>query len=137
MIPARSTLVHTHLEQFHERNVAPRAALKSKRSYSMPLGILLGLPSRYLVLTIEESTYKDAIPLSRTILEALHKAQEDKASFDFIRRIPVTSDGGVHRRSSRSCSRYSFSAYVAEVEVDVETGLIKCTDVGCSRPVKP
>ena len=41
----------------------------------------------------------------------------------------------------RLAPAYSFSAYVAEVEVDVETGLIKCTDVwaahDCGKALNP
>jgi hypothetical protein len=50
--------------------------------------------------------------------------------------------GGVHKGAAAGLApAYSFSAYVAEVEVDVETGLIKCTDVwaahDCGKALNP
>ena len=37
--------------------------------------------------------------------------------------------GGVHKGAAAGLAPYSFSAYVAEVDVDVETGIVKCTNV--------
>ena len=50
--------------------------------------------------------------------------------------------GGVHKGAAAGLApAYSFSAYVAEVEVDVETGIIKCTDVwaahDCGKALNP
>ena len=49
--------------------------------------------------------------------------------------------GGVQKAAAGLAPAYSFSAYVAEVEVDVDTGLIKCTDVwaahDCGKLLNP
>ena len=50
--------------------------------------------------------------------------------------------GGVHKGAAAGLApAYSFSAYVAEVDVDVETGLISCTDVwaahDCGKALNP
>jgi hypothetical protein len=50
--------------------------------------------------------------------------------------------GGVHKGAAAGLApAYSFSAYVAEVDVDVETGMIKCTNVwaahDCGKALNP
>ena len=44
--------------------------------------------------------------------------------------------GGSENTAAGLAPAYSFSAYVAEVEVDVETGIIMYRCMGCSRLVK-
>ena len=50
--------------------------------------------------------------------------------------------GGVHKGAAAGLApAYSFSAYVAEVDVDVETGIVKCTNVwaahDCGKALNP
>ena len=100
------------------------------------------LPSRY-PCSQRSKNLLQARPCYRYVIpRSTSQGSGRQGCFDFIRRIPVTSDGRSPQGAAAGLApAYSFSAHVAEVEVDVETGLIKCTDVwaahDCGKALNP
>ena len=87
------------------------------------------LSPKYLGLNDRRIYYKHDPSIGVSYLKALHKAQEDKGSLIASGGI-AHHLGGVHKGAAAGLApAYSFSAYVAEVDVDVELGLVKCTNV--------
>ena len=115
---------------FMNANAAIRAALEIKEQLLNAAWDTLGYHPDTLVLNDRRIYYKHDPAIGMSYLEALHKAQEDKGaliSSGAYRSPPM--GGGTKVLQQALPPAYSFSAYVAEVEVDVETGIIKCTDV--------
>ncbi len=127
---------------FMNANAAIRAALEIKEKLLNAAWDALGYHPDTLVLNDRRIYYKHDPAIGMSYLEALHKAQEDKGALISSGAYRSPPMGGVHKGAAAGLApAYSFSAYVAEVEVDVETGMIKCTDVwaahDCGKALNP
>lgn len=127
---------------FMNANAAIRAALDIREQLLNAAWDTLGYHPDTLVLNDRRIYYKHDPAIGISYLEALHKAQEDKGALIASGAYRSPPMGGVHKGAAAGLApAYSFSAYVAEVEVDVETGLIKCTDVwaahDCGKALNP
>ena len=127
---------------FMNANAAIRAALEIKEKLLNAAWDTLGYHPDTLVLNDRRIYYKHDPAIGMSYLEALHKAQEDKGALISSGAYRSPPMGGVHKGAAAGLApAYSFSAYVAEVDVDVETGLIKCTDVwaahDCGKALNP
>ena len=102
----------------------------------------MGYHPNTLVLNDRRIYYKHDPSIGVSYLKALHKAQEDKGSLIASGAYRSPPMGGVHKGAAAGLApAYSFSAYVAEVDVDVELGLVKCTNVwaahDCGKALNP
>ena len=127
---------------FMNANAAISAALEIREQLLNAASGILDMPAEYLVLNDRRIYSKRDPAIGVSYLEALHKSQEDKGALIASGAYRTPPMGGVHKGAAAGLApAYSFSAYVAEVEVDVETGLIKCTDVwaahDCGKALNP
>ena len=124
---------------FMNANAAIRAALDVRGRLLDAAHAILGIHPDALVLNDRRIYAKFDPSVGVSYLQALHKAQEDRGALiaSGAYRSPM---GGVHGAAGLAPA-YSFSAYVAEVDVDVETGLIRCTNVwaahDCGKALNP
>lgn len=127
---------------FMNANAAIRAALEIKDELLEAAHAILGDQSTNLILNDRRIYNKHNPAIGISYLEALHKAQEDKGALIASGAYRSPPMGGVHKGAAAGLApAYSFSAYVAEVDVDVETGMISCTDVwaahDCGKALNP
>ena len=127
---------------FMNANAAIRAALEIREQLLNAAWEILGYHPNNLVLNDRRIYYKHDPAIGVSYLKALHKAQEDKGSLIASGAYRSPPMGGVHKGAAAGLApAYSFSAYVAEVDVDVETGMIKCTNVwaahDCGKALNP
>jgi CO/xanthine dehydrogenase Mo-binding subunit len=127
---------------FMNANAAIRAALEIREQLLKAAWEVLGYHPNNLVLNDRRIYYKHDPAIGISYLKALHKAQEDKGALIASGAYRSPPMGGVHKGAAAGLApAYSFSAYVAEVDVDVETGLIKCTNVwaahDCGKALNP
>ena len=127
---------------FMNANAAIRAALEIREQLLNAAWEILGYHPDNLVLNDRRIYYKHDPAIGVSYLKALHKAQEDKGSLIASGAYRSPPMGGVHKGAAAGLApAYSFSAYVAEVDVDVETGIIRCTDVwaahDCGKALNP
>ena len=127
---------------FMNANAAIRAALDIREKLLNAAWEMLGYHPDVLVLNDRRIYYKHDPAVGVSYLEALHKAQEDKGSLISSGAYRSPPMGGVHKGAAAGLApAYSFSAYVAEVDVDVETGLVSCTNVwaahDCGKALNP
>ena len=127
---------------FMNANAAIRAALEIREQILNAAWDILGYHPNTLVLNDRRIYYKHDPSIGVSYLKALHKAQEDKGALIASGAYRSPPMGGVHKGAAAGLApAYSFSAYVAEVDVDVELGLIKCTNVwaahDCGKALNP
>ena len=127
---------------FMNANAAITAALEIRGKLLESASVMLDVPSEYLIFNDRRIYNKKDPSQGTSYLEALHKSQEDKGALISSGAYRTPPMGGVHKGAAAGLApAYSFSAYVAEVDVDVETGLIKCTDVwaahDCGKALNP
>ncbi len=127
---------------FMNCNAAIRAAMDVREELLNAAWDMLGYHPSTLVLVDRRIVYKHDPSIGVSYLEALHKAQEDKGALIARGAYRSPPMGGVHKGAAAGLApAYSFSAYVAEVDVDVETGLVKCTRVwaahDCGKALNP
>ena len=127
---------------FMNANAAIRAALEIREQLLKAAWEVLGYHPNNLVLNDRRIYYKHDPAIGISYLKALHKAQEDKGALIASGAYRSPPMGVVHKGAAAGLApAYSFSAYVAEVDVDVETGLIKCTNVwaahDCGKALNP
>ena len=127
---------------FMNANAAIRAALEIREQLLKAAWEILGYHPNNLVLNDRRIYYKHDPAIGTSYLKALHKAQEDKGALIASGAYRSPPMGGVHKGAAAGLApAYSFSAYVAEVDVDVETGMIKCTKVwaahDCGKALNP
>jgi 4-hydroxybenzoyl-CoA reductase alpha subunit len=127
---------------FMNANAAIRAALEIREQLLNAAWEILGYHPNNLVLNDRRIYYKHDPAIGVSYLKALHKAQEDKGALIASGAYRSPPMGGVHKGAAAGLApAYSFSAYVAEVDVDVETGMIKCTNVwaahDCGKALNP
>jgi xanthine dehydrogenase molybdopterin-binding subunit B len=123
-------------------NAAIRAAMEIRESLLNAAWDMLGYHPSTLVMVDRRIVYKHDPSIGVSYLQALHKAQEDKGALIARGAYRSPPMGGVHKGAAAGLApAYSFSAYVAEVDVDVETGLVKCTRVwaahDCGKALNP
>ena len=127
---------------FMNANAAITAALEIREQLLDAASLILEVPAEYLILNDRRIYNKKDPAIGTSYLQALHKSQEDKGALIASGAYRTPPMGGVHKGAAAGLApAYSFSAYVAEVEVDVDTGLIKCTDVwaahDCGKALNP
>tara|TARA_B100001769_G_scaffold158221_1_gene124197 strand:- start:35 stop:1411 length:1377 start_codon:yes stop_codon:yes gene_type:complete len=127
---------------FMNANAAIRAALEIREQILNAAWDILGYHPDNLVLNDRRIYYKHDPAIGVSYLKALHKAQEDKGALIASGAYRSPPMGGVHKGAAAGLApAYSFSSYVAEVDVDVETGMIKCTNVwaahDCGKALNP
>ena len=127
---------------FMNANAAIRAALEIREQLLNAAWEILGYHPNNLIMNDRRIYYKHDPAIGVSYLKALHKAQEDKGALIASGAYRSPPMGGVHKGAAAGLApAYSFSAYVAEVDVDVETGMIKCTNVwaahDCGKALNP
>ena len=127
---------------FMNANAAIRAALEVREQLLNAAWEVLGYHPDTLVLNDRRIYYKHDPAIGISYLKALHKAQEDKGSLIASGAYRSPPMGGVHKGAAAGLApAYSFSAYVAEVDVDVETGKVQATEVwaahDCGKALNP
>jgi len=127
---------------FMNCNAAIRAAMEIREALLNAAWDMLGYHPTTLVMVDRRIVYKHDPSIGVSYLQALHKAQEDKGALIARGAYRSPPMGGVHKGAAAGLApAYSFSAYVAEVDVDVETGLVKCTRVwaahDCGKALNP
>ena len=127
---------------FMNANAAIRAALEIREQLLNAAWEILGYHPNNLILNDRRIYYKHDPAIGVSYLKALHKAQEDKGALIASGAYRSPPMGGVHKGAAAGLApAYSFSAYVAEVDVDIETGMIKCTNVwaahDCGKALNP
>jgi len=127
---------------FMNANAAIRAALEIREQLLNAAWEILGYHPNNLIMNDRRIYYKHDPAIGVSYLKALHKAQEDKGALIASGAYRSPPMGGVHKGAAAGLApAYSFSAYVAEVDVDVETGMIRCTKVwaahDCGKALNP
>jgi CO/xanthine dehydrogenase Mo-binding subunit len=127
---------------FMNANAAIRAAIGIRDQLLKAAWEMLGYHPNVLVLNDRRIYYKHDPAVGVSYLQALHKAQADTGALIARGAYRSPPMGGVHKGAAAGLApAYSFSAYVAEVDVDVETGLISCTNVwaahDCGKALNP
>jgi 4-hydroxybenzoyl-CoA reductase alpha subunit len=127
---------------FMNVNAAISAAMVIRQDLLGAAAEVTGSPVEKLVMGDRRIYRKDDPAVGVSYLEALHKAQEDTGalvSSGAYRTLPM---GRVHKGAGAGIApAYSFSAYVAEVKVDIETGQTKVLKVwaahDCGKALNP
>jgi len=127
---------------FMNANAAIRAAMEIRDQLLKAAWDILGYHPNVLVINDRRIYYTHDPSIGISYLQALHKAQEDKGALIASGSYRSPPMGGVHKGAAAGLApAYSFSAYVAEVDVDIETGLIRCTNVwaahDCGKALNP
>ena len=126
---------------FMNANAAIRAALDIARNSSMRLGKCWAITLMFSFSTIVEST-TSTTSRWRILPRSTPQGTRGQGFTDFEGAYRSPPMGGVHKGAAAGLApAYSFSAYVAEVDVDVETGLVSCTNVwaahDCGKALNP
>jgi 4-hydroxybenzoyl-CoA reductase subunit alpha len=121
-------------------NAARRAAEELRGKIFEGAGALLSLPASELEVGHEEIHRKGAPEVRVPFLDALHKAMESTGALSASGAFDTHPLGGTFKGArAGTAPAYSFAAYVAEVEVDAETGEYKVEHVwaafDCGRPL--
>ncbi|GIR80473.1 MAG: hypothetical protein CM15mP82_0250 [Methanobacteriota archaeon] len=104
--------------------------------------LITGVETSGLVLGDRRIFNKKDPAVGVSYLQALHKAQEDKGALVASGSYRTPPMGKMHKGAAAGLApAYSFSAYVAEVDVDIETGRIKVEKVwaahDCGKALNP
>ncbi len=121
-------------------NAARQAAEHLVEQLLHAAGELTGYPEDELVVAHERYQVGHRPEIGVSFLEALHKAIERSGALVATGAYTGPPMGGTFKGSRAGTSpAYSFAAYIAEVEVDVETGLFDVEKVwaafDCGRPL--
>ena len=127
---------------FMNANAAIRAAIELRDKVLKATWEIIGYHPDQLVLGDRRIYYKHDPAIGVSWLEAVHKAQADSGSLIASGSYRTPPMGGVHKGAAAGLApAYSFSAYVAEVEVDAETGFIKVVKAwaahDCGKALNP
>jgi len=108
---------------FMNANAAISAAMEIRSDLIKATSEITGSPEEKLVIGDRRIFRKDDPGVGVSYLEALHKSQEDRGALVSSGSYRTPPMGRFHKGAAAGLApAYSFSAYVAEVEVDVETG---------------
>ena len=111
---------------FMNCNAAIRAAIELREKVLNAAWEITGYHPDSLVLGDRRLYYKRDPAIGVSWLQAVHKAQADTGSLISTGAYRTPPMGGVHKGAAAGLApAYSFSAYVAEVEVDSETGFVR------------
>ena len=121
-------------------NAARQAAERLRDQLLHAAAALTGYPVKELAVGHERFHVRHRPEVGVTFLEALHKAMESSGALLASGAYSTPPMGGSFKGARAGTSpAYSFAAYVAEVDVDVETGLYHVDHVwaafDCGRPL--
>jgi CO/xanthine dehydrogenase Mo-binding subunit len=127
---------------FMNANAAISAAMKIRQELLVSTSEITNSPIEKLVFGDRRIFRKDDPAVGVSYLEALHKAQEERGALVASGAYRTPPMGRAHKGAAAGLApAYSFSAYVAEVKVDVETGQTKVEKVwaahDCGKALNP
>jgi len=127
---------------FMNANAAISAAMKIRDELISATSEITGADSSTLVIGDRRIFAKNDPAVGVSYLEALHKSQEDRGALVASGAYRTPPMGKTHKGAAAGLApAYSFSAYVTEVEVDVETGITKVGKVwaahDCGKALNP
>jgi 4-hydroxybenzoyl-CoA reductase subunit alpha len=127
---------------FMNANAAISAAMQIRDELLDATVEITGAERRGLVIGDRRIFLKGDPAVGVSYLEALHKAQEDRGALVSSGAYRTPPMGRTHKGAAAGLApAYSFSAYVAEVTVDVETGQTKVDKVwaahDCGKALNP
>ncbi len=127
---------------FMNANAAISAAMEIRDELIDAAAEITGSQRDGLVIGDRRIFQKKEPAIGVSYLEALHKAQEDRGALVSSGAYRTPPMGKTHKGAAAGLApAYSFSAYVAEVTVDVETGQIKVDRVwaahDCGKALNP
>ncbi len=127
---------------FMNANAAISAAMEIRGDLIKATSEITGSPEEKLVIGDRRIFRKDDPGVGVSYLEALHKSQEDRGALVSSGSYRTPPMGRAHKGAAAGLApAYSFSAYVAEVEVDVETGQTRVLKVwaahDCGKALNP
>ena len=127
---------------FMNANAAVSAAMQIRSELISAASEITGADEQRIVIGDRRVFSKDDPSIGVSYLEALHKAQEDRGALVASGSYRTPPMGKMHKGAAAGLApAYSFSAYVAEVDVDVETGRIKVEKVwaahDCGKALNP
>tara|TARA_B100000686_G_scaffold3741_1_gene3872 strand:+ start:144 stop:1157 length:1014 start_codon:yes stop_codon:yes gene_type:complete len=123
-------------------NAAISAAMNIREKLLEAASLVTGVSSDKLVIGDRRIYDKRDPTIGISYLEALHKAQEEKGALVSSGAYRTPPMGRVHKGAGAGIApAYSFSAYVAEVKVDAETGQTKVVKIwaahDCGKALNP
>ena len=123
-------------------NAALRAAEKLRESIGSAATELLGVPLERLEFAKDRIAIRDQPSRSIGFEEAVHRAMAHRGALLASGSFETAPLGGKFKGAKAGTApAYSFSAYVAEVGVDLETGFVNVEKVwaafDCGRPLNP
>jgi CO/xanthine dehydrogenase Mo-binding subunit len=127
---------------FMNANAAISAAMNIRDELISATAGITGADSARLVIGDRRIYDKRDPTIGVSYLEALHKAQEDRGALISSGSYRTPPMGRMHKGAAAGLApAYSFSAYAAEVKVDVETGQTKVLKVwaahDCGKALNP
>ena len=127
---------------FMNANAAISAAMEIRTELLEATSEITGSKIEGLVIGDRRIFDKRDPAVGVSYLEALHKAQEDRGALVSSGSYRTPPMGRAHKGAAAGLApAYSFSAYVAEVDVDVETGQTKVEKVwaahDCGKALNP
>ena len=127
---------------FMNANAAITAAMDIRQKLMDSAAEVTGAPVEKLVIGDRRIFRKDNPAVGVSYLEALHKALEDTGALVSSGAYRTPPMGRVHKGAGAGIApAYSFSAYVAEVKVDIETGQTEVLKVwaahDCGKALNP
>jgi len=127
---------------FMNANAAITAAMDIRQKLLDAAAEVTGAPVEKLVIGDRRIFRKDNPAVGVSYLEALHKALEDTGALVSSGAYRTPPMGRVHKGAGAGIApAYSFSAYVAEVKVDIETGQTEVLKVwaahDCGKALNP
>lgn len=127
---------------FMNANAAISAAMKIRQELLDATAEITGAEPKKLVIGDRRIYDKRDPAVGVSYLEALHKAQEERGALVASGAYRTPPMGRAHKGAAAGLApAYSFSAYVAEVKVDVETGQTSVINVwaahDCGKALNP
>ncbi len=127
---------------FMNANAAISAAMKIRDELISATSEITGADSSTLIIGDRRIFVKNDPAVGVSYLEALHKSQEDRGALVASGAYRTPPMGKTHKGAAAGLApAYSFSAYVTEVDVDVETGITKVRKVwaahDCGKALNP
>tara|TARA_Y100000814_G_scaffold75482_1_gene46976 strand:- start:571 stop:2052 length:1482 start_codon:yes stop_codon:yes gene_type:complete len=127
---------------FMNANAAISAAMEIREQLLEAASSVTGVPTNKLVIGDRRIYDKRDPAVGTSYLESLHKAQEEKGALVSSGAYRTPPMGRVHKGAGAGIApAYSFSAYVAEVKVDAETGQTRVLKIwaahDCGKALNP
>ncbi len=121
-------------------NAARAAALELREPIVLGAAALLHVPAAEVEVAHERLQVRGRPEAAVTFLEALHEAMTTRGALTASGSYQTKPVGGTFKGArAGTAPAYSFAAYVAEVDVDVETGVYRVPKVwaafDCGRPL--